>query len=609
MTEQLLEYYNNELGYLRKLGAEFAKANPDVAPQLRIDATSTQDPYVERLIESFAYLNARTRLKLDDEFPEISDAMLGVLFPQYLAPMPSVAIAQFAIDPAQAGLAQGYPLPRGTELETERVDDSACRFQTCFDTHLLPIHVSAASIATDAMVPSVPTLQATPSVLQIQLRSFTPDPPLGKMGLQSLRFYIDGEPSVANAVYQLIFTRTVEIALATDANDKQPSVLGKASLRPVGFEEGEMMLPPSTRTFQGYQLLSEYFAMPEKFRFFEITGLRPEAVKRLGPTAELYLYLAESPEALARSIDADTFKLGCTPIINLFEQRLVPFQLSPTQHRYPLVSDTRWPETQEIYSVNAVTGTLPSGESVPVRPFFSISHTNNTEGLFYQVRRRAAGYANGGYDPGTELDLTLVDLSRNQVSPENLTLSVQATCLNRNQPQRLPFGAGRPRIKTLAGGPLAPIFCLTPPTPTRRLPLRGESLWRLISHLSLNHLSICDGPDGAASLREILSLYDYLGTPDRIARINAIEAVTHRRVTARLGRGASASFCRGVEINVGCDENRFGDNGLYLFGAVLEQFLGRYASINSFTRLVMSSRQHNLELFRWPARAADIQII
>ncbi|XAL98969.1 type VI secretion system baseplate subunit TssF [Phycisphaeraceae bacterium D3-23] len=609
MTEQLLEYYNNELGYLRKLGAEFAQANPDVAPQLRIDATSAQDPYVERLIESFAYLNARTRLKLDDEFPEISDAMLGVLFPQYLAPMPSVAIAQFAIDPAQAGLAQGYKLPRGTELETERVDDTPCRFQTCFATHLLPINVAGASIATDAMVPAVNTLEPTPSVLQIQLRSFAPDPPMGKMDLRSLRFYIDGEPSVANAIYQMIFTKTVEVAIATGPSDKAPRVLGKAALKPVGFDESQMMLPPSTRTFQGYQLLSEYFAMPEKFRFFEIAGITPEAVQRLGPTAELYLYLTASPEALARSIDKETFKLGCTPIINLFKQRLVPFQLTPTQHRYPLVSDTRWPETQEVYSVDSVAGTLPSGESVPVRPFFSISHTDDAEGLFYQIARRTAGYANGGYDNGTELDLALVDLSQNPVSPENLTLSVQATCLNRDQPQRLPFGAGRPGIKPLAGGPLAPIRCLTPPTPTRRLALKGEALWRLISQLSLNHLSICDGPDGAAALREILSLYDYLGSPDRVARINAVESVKHHRVTARVGKGASASFCRGVEINVGCDENRFGDNGLYLFGAVLEQFLGRYASVNAFTRLVVSSRQHNLELFRWPARAADIQII
>lgn len=610
MSEELLDYYNSELGYLRKLGTEFARANPDVAPQLRIDAPSAQDPYVERMIEAFAYLTARTRLKLDDEFPEISDALLQVLYPQFLSPMPSAAIIQFAIDPSQAGLTKGYALPRGSEIETEAVDDAPCRFRTCFDTRVLPIRIEEASVVTAAMAPSVKSPVNTPSVLRLRLRSFAPDPPLGKMAMTSLRFYIDGEASVANALYELIFTKTVEIALAQDGNDKQPAVLGKGVLKTAGFEEGQSMLPRCTRSFRGYQLLSEYFALPEKYRFFEISGIPAKAIERLGPEGDLYLYLTGAPESLVSSIDSEVFKLGCTPVINLFEQRLTPIQVTATKHTYHLTPDTRWPETQEIYRIDEVSGSLPSGESVPIRPFYSANHTHGDDyGLFYHASRRPAGYVNGEYDTGTEMDLSLVDLSRRPMSPEDMTISVQATCLNRDLPHRLPFGAGRPQMRLLAGGPLAPVRCLTPPSPTYRLPMKGEAMWRMVSHLSLNHLSIADGADGAAALREILGLYNYLTSPDRAARIDAIGSVRHKRATTRIGVGAAAAFCRGIEVDLEVDQKRFGDNGLYLFGSVLERFLGLYCSINTFTRLVMTSHQHNLELFRWPARAADKQII
>ena len=610
MSEDLLRYYNNELGYLRKLGGEFARANPDVAPQLRIDATSAQDPYVERMIEAFAYLTARTRLKLDDEFPEIVSAMLQVVCPQYLSPMPSCAITQFTVDPSQAGLAQGYPLPRGSELETEAVDDAPCRFITCFDTHLLPIRVESASIVTAAMAPQASTLNPTPYVLQVRLSSFAADPPMGKMAIDKLRFYIDGEASVANAIYEMVMNNTVEVGLARDPNDKTPSFLSKASLRTVGMDDDQTMLPNTPRSFRGYQLLSEYFTLPEKFRFFEIADLPPEAVKRLGQKGDLYLYLTDAPDQLTRAIDKETFKLGCTPMINLFEQRLTPFQLSPSKHTYPLLPDTRWPETQEIYSVDTVIGSLPSGDTFPIQPFYSTRHADpNESGMYYHASRRTAGYVNGGYDQGTEMDIAIVDLSNQAVTMDNLTISVQATCLNRDLPQRLPFGAGRPQIRVLAGGPLAPARCLTPPSPTHRLPIQGESLWRLVSHLSLNHLSLTDGPEGAAALREILSLYNYLGSPDRAARIAAIESVQHERITARVGKGTQAAFCRGIKVEIDIDEQRFADNGLYLFGSVLERFLGLYCSVNAFTKLHLRSQHHKRELFQWPPRAADMQII
>src|SRR3984885_6934806 len=118
MSESLLPYYNRELAAIRSLAAEFALAHPKVAGRLRLSPDSVDDPHVARLLEGVAFLGARVQHRLDDEFPELTDALLGVLYPHYLAPIPSVAITRFAADPGLEGAAH---LPSGLAIETEPV--------------------------------------------------------------------------------------------------------------------------------------------------------------------------------------------------------------------------------------------------------------------------------------------------------------------------------------------------------------------------------------------------------------------------------------------------------------------------------------------------------
>lgn len=610
MSGDLLPYYNRELSYLRKLGKEFALAYPDVAPLLRIDAEAGQDPYVERLIEAVAYLNARTRKKLDDDFPELSEALLGVLYPHYLAPIPPMAIAQFELDKAQGGMVIGHAIPRGAQLETEEVAGESCAFRTAADLRLFPLRVADVSLTPLSRTPSSPRLREAVEVLRIKLASFG-EAPLSAMKFDTLRFYLAGETLHANGLYELIFNDAVGVAVATSSDDPEPILLPKGCLQPVGFARDEALLPTSPRSFEGYRLLTEYFALPERYRFFALQGLLKAAGANAGMSLEVQIYVRTKREDLHTNLSADSVRLGCVPIVNLFEQRADPFRLTQARSAYHVVPDVRRPEALEIYSVDEVVATDRDGQTIPIQPFYSVSHSLEREPrrAFWYAARRPGGLRRGRDDSGTEIDLSLVDLQFSPSAPADWTITVQTTCLNRDLPAQLPVGGGRPRMKLLAGGPLAPIRLVTPPTPTRRRPQRHGVLWRLISHLSLNQISLVQGPEGAATLREILSLYEHVGSAEHAARISGLQQVRARRKTARIISGNASGFCRGVEVEVDFDEQRFADGGLYLFASVLERFLGLYASINSFSQLTVRSSQREGIFCQWPPRAAELQLL
>ena len=246
-------------------------------------------------------------------------------------------------------------------------------------------------------------------------------------------------------------------------------------------------------------MLTEYFAFPQKFLFFDLAGLSPRVLAAAGNTLEVFFYLDRSTQDLEQNVSADTFQLGCTPVANLYRQLAEPIALSHTETEYQVVPDARRPLAAEVYGIERVTATSPANETVEYQPFYSIKHTRSEaqRQAFWYATRRPAEQG----DRGTEVFLSLVDLGFTPFAPADWTLSVETTCLNRDLPHRLPFGGGQPHLRLAAGGPLARVECLTRPTPTLRPSLRRGALWRLISHLSLNHLSLADHEEGADALR------------------------------------------------------------------------------------------------------------
>ena len=273
-----------------------------------------------------------------------------------------------------------------------------------------------------------------------------------------------------------------------------------------------------------------------------------------------------------------------------------------------MVPDARRPGVTEVYAVDSVAATAPDGTETPFMPFYSVKHAAaaRSQRTFWHPTRRVAG----DRDPGTEVFLSLVDLDFNPSVPADTVLSVETTCLNRDLPARLPYGGGHPHLQLVdpAQG-VASLHCVTAPTPTVRPPMRNRALWRLISHLSLNHLSISHDESGAETLREILKLYDFRDSSETRAAVDSILDISSRRGTARAPSADMGAFCRGLDVEVTFDEQRFASSGLYLLAAVLERFLALYGSINSFTRLTVKLHGRPGILRRWPPRAGDQELL
>jgi type VI secretion system protein ImpG len=307
------------------------------------------------------------------------------------------------------------------------------------------------------------------------------------------------------------------------------------------------------------------------------------------------------------------FRLGCTPAINLFAKPADPITLTHAEPEYRVVPDRRRPEAHEVYSIDEVKATSPRDDKVVYQPLYSFKHGFERErqtAYWHAVRRPAAGNAPTGRPTantieGTEVFLSLVDLRLTTSAPADWTLSVNTTCLNRDLPKRL----HQPRFQLLAAGaPVAAITCRVGPTPTLRPELKQGAMWRLVSHLTLNQLSIAEGDESAAALREILSLYDVPDSEVTRPLIEGLRSVRGERSVRRVG-GGEGGLCRGTKVRLHLDDGRFFSGLAYLFSAVLSQFFGLYCTLNSFTELVVTTEGRRQsgegELAAWPPRAGE----
>ena len=618
MNDELLPYYSRELAFLREMGAGFAEEHPKIARRLSWTGGESQDPHVERIIESVAFLNARIRHKLDDDFPEICGALIDVLYPHYQAPIPSMAIAKLNLDASQAGLADGYTLPAGSEMDTDG-GEHRCRFRTAYPVTTWPFRIDAAALMPRPFTgPQSPLIDRAAAVLRIDLSTLLPSIPFATFACRQLRFFLHGAAAQQNvhALYELIFNHTLEVVIEGGGAEKPRQRLAPANLRPVGFELDEGLLNYLPRSFPGYRLLTEYFAFPEKYLFVDLVDLDFQHFTGPGNhKATIYLLLDRSSPDLERTVSRTTFHLGCTPLVNLYGQSIEPFRLTQLATEYRLVPDARNIEGTEIYSVDRVTATLPDGQRTDFQPFFGARHAaqdHESPAYWYGSRRPSATRRSGETaDNGTEVYLTFVNLDPSLGLRDDYTVEVEATLLNRDLPHQLPFGGGQPRL-TLSSAPssILQIECLTRPTRTRRPPPERGRLWRLISHLSLNHLSLASETDGLDALREILTLYNFTDEQDAKDRIAGIIALSSKAVVDR-APGVRGGFRRGTELRVSFDESKYVASGCYLLACVLDRFFGLYCTMNSFSRLVAVTKQRESkgDIWRWPSRAGSRALI
>jgi type VI secretion system protein ImpG len=620
MRDELLGYYERELIFLRRMGADFAKKYPKIAARLLLDEEKIEDPHVERMVEAFALLAGRVSLKLDDELPEITESFLNVLYPHYLSPIPSMAIAQFSFGSPTDKVTNVQKLERNAKLYSRPINGTPCRFRTCYQTQLFPLELQSAKLESPA--PKDARGKFAESYIKLSMRCFgdanlhelkigeTGEPP------ESLRFFLNGDPQLTFPLYEMIFNHASAVefrAKEAPLGDKgmmtmtnipiappKPVILSADAIRQVGFEESQGMLPYTKRSFVGYRLLTEYFTFPYKFMFFDIFGIDQAILKKFGSHFDIIIHLKDiSPPRSA--ITADNFKLGCTPIVNLFSQTADPIYLSQKKYEYHLIPDVHRQNTTEIYSIDEVNSTDPqSNTNRTFEPFYSQKHAygEQMEKVFWYANRRQSQRQD---DDGTEMFLTTVDMQFNPRTPAAEVLTVKTTCTNRDLPAKLPFGGKDNDFEVEGTALLSKVRCLTKPTETIRPPQRRAAQWRLISHLNLNHLSLTS----TDALQEILQLYNFDDSSATRKQILGIMSVESRKIVKQIGGRIGTGFVRGLETTIEFDEEEFVGSSYFLFSCVLERFLGVYTSINSFNQLVIKTKQREGVVKRFEARAGE----
>lgn len=615
MDPRILSHYSRELQYLREMGGEFAREFPKVAGRLGLESLECSDPYVERLLESFAFLTARVQLKLESEFPRFTQHLLEVIYPHYLAPTPSMAVLQLQPSLSEGSLADGFKVPRGAVLKSlvGRGEQTPCEYRTAHDVTLWPLELTNAEYS--PVLADLGSIRLPPkarAAIRLRLRA-TAGLAMRNLALSSLPVFLRGGDEIAMRLYELLMAHSVGLAARpVGSGERWVQLLGEGAVKSVGFEDEQALLPYGPRSFRGYRLLQEYFAFPSRFLFVELTGLA-EVVRRCAEhEMELIVLLDAADPRLERAVGAAQFGLHCAPAINLFPRRADRIHLDASVTEFQVVPDRTRPMDFEVHSVTQVVGHgTGADEQQEFLPLYAASdHTSRAGSAFYTIQRqprmlsskqRAQG-ARSTY-VGSEVFVSLVDSAEVPFSPNLKQLAISLLCTNRDLPLHLPLDQKSTDFTLETGAPVLSVRCVAGPTPPKPSYAHGDPTWRFISHLSLNYLSLVDTEfgGGGAALQEMLRLYS--DSADAVARrlIDGVKTVSSQAVTRRLPLPGPVAFARGLEIALTCDEVAFEGTGVYLLGAVLERFFAKYVSINSFTETVLSTVQRG-EIARWPIR-------
>ncbi len=624
MDPRLLRYYNQELQHLREMGAEFAQAFPKIASRLAIDGIEVADPYVERLVESFAFLAGRVQLKLDAEFPKFTQRLLEVVYPQLLAPTPSMLIAHLQQDPNDANLARGLTIPRGSGMrstgqrtpqpgQAKEREDTPCRFRTAHDLTLWPLELAQVDYfthASDLPLSAWPQLRGFKAGVRIRLKT-TAGLDFSQLSLDALRLHCSGSDELAYRLHELILGNTTGVLVLPPRRPAAWSdLLPPDCIAPVGYDDDHALLPTGLQGFHSYRLLQEFFAFPQRFLFFDLQGIGRTLQRRGGSEVDIVLLFNRADSALDQAVDAGSLSLNCVPAINLFEHRCDHIHVTSGTHDYHVIADRTRPADFEICQVTELHGHgVGLASERTFLPLYAAFHTENRRhDAFYTTQREPrilseAQQRNGARSSyvGSEVFVSIVDQREAPYSGDLRQLAPKAICSNRDLPMLMNLGAGALQLDEampvqavrVVKGPSRPVSSLR----------EGNVAWRLVNQLSLNHLSLLDVDphQGAAALRELLSLYAVPGDAAAQRQIDGVRSVTMQPSVRRLRLPGPIAFGRGARIDVEVEDFAFQGTSAFLLGSVLEHFFARHASVNAFTETRMHSVARG-EIHHWQPR-------
>jgi len=555
------KYYQDELAWLREMGAELAESRPEMARYL---GEPGADPDVERLLEGFAFLTGRIREKLDDEFPELTHGIMDMFCPHYLRPIPSMAILQ--VTPKS----KLSPLRRGTLIDSKPVDGTRCRFRTVAD--FTPAPVTLEDVELRIGHPS-----------KLVLRTKSRGDGLSSLRDRPLRIHLTGDSQVSRALFVALCHHVARVT-TSDATGTASTL--NCTIRPGGMQESEAALEMPEGAFAGFRLLQEYFAFPERFLFIDIYGLDRATGDDI--TIEFQALPDNMPP-----VNSGNVALDCVPIINLFQHDADPIRAEAGRSEYRIRPAGKESDNYEVHSITRVSGRVRNASKQETyQPFFAFEAKDRSSGRFYQLKR-----ADKQLGTGTDTFLRL-----GAEDPDNWaeldTISIDIVCSNRDLPTQLrPGDISTPTSETPGGFTFRSIG--TPSAPVAA-PLGDEVHWRLLAHMTLNLRRLSD----RESLCTALTLYDFRARTDRQAK-RRLDNLMIAIVESSCERGTE--LLDGVPVNgslmqVTIDDEKAGGEGeTYLLGTILSEFLAQYVSLNSFSKLRIRCTSNN-EVFTWPTR-------
>lgn len=615
MDPRLLDYYNSELSYMQELGAEFAQQYPKIASRLGMRDMEVADPYVERLLEGFCFLTARIQLKMDAEFPRFSQRLLEVVYPNYLSPTPAMCIIQFTPGEMSANQENGFVIARGTRLQEPSQDTrkTRCEFRTAHQVELWPITLSAARFegpSNNIRMPRAGAHRTVKATLHLRF-DVTGSNKSSIAGLNCLSLHLRDAGQLASHLYELLCEHSLGVAVRANGSAEWTH-LPASALRPQGMTDDEAILPYSSRGFQGYRLLHEYFAFPARYHFINIEGMRDALANSPGADGfEIAILLAADASEYENLVGPEHFALFCTPAVNLIDMRSDRVPLADNRNEFHVVADRTRPLDYEVYSVARAEGFgLDNTRGAEFRPFYSsVAQDRNSHGAYFSLRREPrlpsdTSTRRGARSTyiGSEVFLSLVDQHEAPYSDTLRQLGVEMTVTNRDLPLLMSIGDTYDLLP-LTSLPVSAVRVTKGPTRPRSAIADGELVWRLISQLGLGYQALNDltPQQGAESLRELLTLYTALGDPAVAQQVKGLISSKVSAVTRRLPGAGPLVYGRGAAIDLVVDEELFAGSSAYLFGSILERYLSRHISLNSFIEVRLNSAQRGL-IGHWSPR-------
>lgn len=609
MNDELIKFYNNELHDLRNHTQSFANTYPKIASRLKLGQGHAEDPLVERLIESVAFLTARTRQVLQHEQEKLSENLVQLLYPHYFLPIPSCSTLTFS--PAKS-LDQSYTIPAKTVLSTAVQNGNTVNFTTVYPVTVYPVRLSALEYRREGVKNSDdPNHKVALSSLRCTLSTLNEKLNLADLGIETLRFFINGTGHISGKLLELLLARTQAVML-TSATQAVSASLPDGSLKPVGFMTDEALLPYPENSFAGYRYLTEFFAYPEKYHYVDLHHLNTVITPEWGNIVEITFYFSEHDAELTKLLNAQTLLLHATPVINLFAQTAEPIKFDHTRLEYPVIADAQVPpEIIEIYSVQTVNiSSVRYKNIIDCAPYFGRRfYQNKPQYLYWYAQRESCERLGKLHLVGDEVFLKISDFNLENVA-EQLLLTPQCLCTNRTAAEQLPYGGGQPKLqfRDRTHDAITTINCIKPITASRYRPIRAQHRAEIAEHIYLNHLGLSEPESVLDNLKQLLSIYAFPQDFNQNLIDQGLVEINVKSVMQRHPAKLRQGFCYGNSYQLTINETHFTEQQAYLLGMILYYFLIDLCAINRTVELHLFSQQRGL-IAKWPAQIGNKKLL